>query len=61
MTMDNGLDVPDDLIERLQGELCNYKERCTVLRSWIHQVDWDALCRAQPDAKNWFNSTGLCK
>jgi hypothetical protein len=38
----------DELVVRLQ-----------VLRSWIHQVDWDALVRAHPPAAKWFDEDGL--
>ncbi len=33
-------------------------ERVQILRAWIHDVDWEALCRSHPPAKNWFNDVG---
>lgn len=35
------------------------RDRLQVLRSWIHEVDWQALVRAHPPAADWFDEDGL--
>lgn len=32
--------------------------RLRILRQWVHQADWDALCRALPAAEDWFDEDG---
>ena len=33
-------------------------DRVKMLRSWMHDTDWQALCRAHPPAIDWFDDVG---
>ena len=34
------------------------EKRLRTMRNWINPVDWDSLCRAEPEAKHWFDENG---
>ena len=49
-----GISAPVDKDARIAG----LKVRLEVMRAWIHQVDWDLLCQALPEARDWFDENG---
>ena len=65
MTNGQGMGEEDDAYRALGGvgnapkslheQVKMWRERCVVLKTWMPNADWDALCRAHPPAAKWFD------
>ena len=57
MTDGQGMGESDGTSE----EVTSLKTKLQIMRTWIHAVDWAALCRAKPECWDWFDDDGVPK